>query len=131
MPTPGINAPADGHIVISDTYLNDNINNAAAVIDVIAMTPLEAFENVAQNRIQGGGRNMMNALDARGIKIHGALDQGVFSYDATHGEINWCLRNDPEAYPDVDSLTPRVLYPLRARFIRPRGTTARGIRIYA
>lgn len=131
MPTPGINAPADGHIIIDDDFLEAHTTDDGTVIDVIAMTPPEAFLNVAHDRIQGGGRRMMNAFDSRAIKVTGVYEDRAMDYDATHAEINWCLRNDPEAYPDVDSLTPRVLYPLRARFIYPYLTTARGIRIYS
>jgi hypothetical protein len=124
MATPGISAPTDGRLRISDDYLVANAANANAVIDVEKMTPIAAFEFCGDARRDGNNIHFA----PRGIHVdYGTVDQA--DPLGQYAVVNGCLRN--ESRPMLERLTCGQTHPNRYKFIYPMGTTARGIKIHA
>lgn len=133
----GILARSELRVMIKNSYLNANAKTAgkSADIDLVTLSPHDAFEFL--NSSQGRGIPKSGALagfDARGITINGAVDDkesNVTDRNATFGFINGREKNEPENYYMEEKFVSGVMHPNGFRYIRPRGTTARGIIIHS
>jgi len=121
----GISAPAEGRALISDSYLDDNAGStgAKADIDILNLTPVEAFEFV-----QIPKTGMAGLTEPRGISVNAALDSDENpDLTATSANVNGRYKNDPVGNEMVERFACGITHPCRFSMIRPRNTTARGI----
>jgi hypothetical protein len=124
----GITGRAEIEIKISDTYLNDHVADQAAVINIMALTPEEAFENHSLIRTAAPRSGINGTFEPRGIKISEALDdQGVLDPDLNRGWVNKRLKGCPSHNYNREAYAIGVHHPDSVGFIRPYLTTARGI----
>ena len=129
MATPGISAAAQGSVTLSDTWLEKNRADQNAVIDLVELTPPEAFERVVEGRVMSGGRTFGARFDPRAIHVGAGRDNGVSNPALTYATVSGCLLNDNQRYPWQRVLATHIEHPIRYRFIYPYQTTARGVHI--
>lgn len=118
MAGPGIAAPSEGEVVISDAYLNDNAADPSVEIDLVRLTPNAAFEstNLPRN----------NGIIPRGVAINEHKDDTAQS-EASDATINRKVANGAIFFKA--RYTCRIIHPDRITKIRPYMTSARGILI--
>lgn len=124
----GFNVRAEMEIKISDTYLNDNSLNQNAIIDILKLTPEAAFENhtLAQTGVSRAG--LAARFEPRWIKISQVIGaQGVIDESLNRGWINKRLKSNPEYNYNTEQYLIGMDHPESVGYIRPFGTTARGI----
>lgn len=128
MATEGLTGPSEARAVIDNAYL-DNAANVGKVIDVVNLTPPEAFMRIKRGRkLPKAGRN--GTFDPRGISINFESDgAGGLDTDATLALVDNQEKNEPFFFPDRFAIG--VVHPVRIRKIRVGpNTTARGIKIH-
>jgi len=120
----GIAAGASGRVQILDSYLDAHSADHDAIINVAALLPAEAFNTVEVPCMgRAHGASAKSSFACRGIKVGSDTDA-----QATVGVVNSKLNNDP-----IWMEEPYVFgiqHSSWIRFIRPFGTTARGITLY-
>lgn len=123
----GIAGRAEIEIRISDTYLEDHVADQAAVINILALTPAEAFENHSLTRTAAPRSGINGTFEPRWIKISEAL--GVQGLDPTlnRGWVNKRLKGCPSHNYVREQYAIGFSHPDSVGFIRPYLTTARGI----
>lgn len=136
MALPGISAGSDGRVLILDSYLDAHVADGSVVIDVVTMTPREAFANtgVIGGRLfmDGVAKSGVNAhFEPRGISMDGDGDGQAIDLTADTAIVRGCLRNETREMPMSQRYACSITHANRYRFIYPMGTTARGIKIHA
>lgn len=129
MAGPGILARSEIRLMIRNSYLADSTNRD---IDVVNLIPISAFEGISASR--GTPKSgVMSGFEPRGISINGAEGEGgglEVDRDATHAFISGREKNDPTWNNMEERFACGVMHPNSFKFIRCRGTTARGIIIH-
>jgi hypothetical protein len=124
----GFNVRAEMEIKISDTYLDDNALNQGAIINILTLTPEEAFENHTLARTAVSRAGSAARFEPRWIKISQAIGaQGVIDESLTRGWINKRLKTSPAHNYNTEQYLIGMDHPESVGYIRPFGTTARGI----
>jgi hypothetical protein len=128
MAGPGITAGAEGSVKILDAFLNDPANGDT-IINVLALTPIEAFHVGAANRPNSGTgvSGAHKGFHCRGVKVTSNVNDTAQAVAAA-GVIVRKLTNDPSFLEEPYSVN--IQHSQHVRYIRPRGTTARGIILY-
>jgi len=127
----GILARSEIRVMIDNAYLDKYANKAGsgADIDVTNLKPAEAFATTLKLPKSG----ILNTFEGRFISLNGALSsdqQGneEIDFDATYGFVNGREKNDPGTMRE--RFNCGILHSNGFRFIRPNGTTGRGIIIH-
>ena len=121
-------ARAETELRLDDTYLEANLNNQLAVIDVVERTPVEAFVN-AHLTVPASGAN--GRFNPRYVSIDNSRTAGEQGDDATRAWINRSLQNTNAGRQVRQLYLCGMLHPQSLRQIYPYLTTARGISIYS
>lgn len=124
----GFNDRAEMEIKISDTYLDANAADKNAIIDILKLTPEAAFENhtLAQTGVSRAG--LAARFEPRWIKISQVINlQGVIDESLYSGWINKRLKSNPAHNYNTERYLIGIDHPESVGYIRPFGTTARGI----
>lgn len=112
----GATYPAEGHLRISNEWLNDNATDKNAVI----YCQWRDGKNPKHDSTANGRTGM-----PRGVMI-----QGNSTADGNAAFVRGYLIDETPSDTDDHYLNAGMMHPLRFKRIYAQGTTARGVRIY-